>query len=370
MSKKNLFYIFVAAVAVVLSSCTERISISGSVSDAGSAVMYLYHDMLSQREVVDSVKLTDKGDFQFKVAKAASPEYYRLTLNGRSLVLAIDSLTTDINVVGEGKKIDEARIEGSDASVDIQRLRLSAYRLQELARTSTTSDVDAALATHKAMAQSIILSDTHSAAAYYAIYQTINGMYIFHPAEKDDLPYWTAVATGFDMNYPASERTKELKTTVLIAQKEMRSVRLSDEALLDSVSTTGALELSLPDRSGERVSLSSLKGKVVLLDFSAYGMESATAHILFLRELYDSYHDSDFEIYQVSLDQDKLLWMEHSRQVPWVCVRDERGPQTMSVITYNVTQMPTFFLIDRDGDVVGRYNHENIAEAVAAACRR
>jgi len=40
--------------------------------------------------------------------------------------------------------------------------------------------------------------------------------------------------------------------------------------------------------------------------------------------------------------------------LPWICVRDENGPNTRYAATYNIRAIPSYFLIDRSGDIVGR----------------
>jgi hypothetical protein len=105
-------------------------------------------------------------------------------------------------------------------------------------------------------------------------------------------------------------------------------------------------------------------GNVILIDFSAYAMEQASAHTLFLRELYATYHELGLEIYQISFDADKLLWLEQTRNIPWVCVRDEASVQSKYLITYNISELPTFFLMDKEGNILGRYNHENVENAI------
>ncbi|MGM9804978.1 MAG: thioredoxin-like domain-containing protein [Candidatus Aphodosoma sp.] len=364
MKIKNVFQVAAVSVMLFAAGCTDRVIVSGIIDGAGDRTIYLSHDRMSDWQVVDSLKLKADGKFSFSVNKPVCPEFYRISLDGESVVLAIDANTSGIDISAGKGALADASISGSDASNDIQRLRRSAFGLQRMAASGSSGEADSALAVHKRMAQSIILANTASPAAYYAVYQTINGLYIFHPGDAADLPYWTAVATGFDIHCADCERTGFIKSVVLAAQKEKRSVRLSDPALLDSVEIQGLVELSMPDRSGHDVALSSLKGSVVLLDFSSYDMETAAAHYLFLRELYGGFHDRGFEIYSVSLDSDKLFWLEQSRTMPWISVRDNNAPRTMSVISYNVTALPTFFLIDRNGDIVGRYNHENIRDAI------
>lgn len=355
--KKTLYIILLST---LLTGCADHVNIAGQIDGAAGKMIHLRHETPAGTQPVDSVRATKDGTFTFHLDHPRYPEFYRLTVDAHDIVIALDSTTEIIHIKADKDALIDARIEGSAASADIQRLRRSAYTLQALAREGNPAAVDSALAQHKTIARHIILSGTGTPAAYYAIHQTINGMYIFHPGDKTDLPYWTAVATAYDIRYPRWTGTEELKTTVLAAQRDLRTRRLIDEGITVDADIVGAIDLNLPDRSGERTRLSSLQGKVVLLDFSAYGMETSTAHTLFLRELYDEYHARGLEIYQVSSDADKLLWLEHSRQVPWISVRDDNAPQSMSVIWYNVRQLPTFFVIDRNGDIVGRPNHENV----------
>lgn len=71
-----------------------------------------------------------------------------------------------------------------------------------------------------------------------------------------------------------------------------------------------------------------------------------------LRELYNKYHTKGLEIYQVSIDRNKILWESSVENIPWICVRDESG---VFARNYNVLNLPTIFLINRKGDIVGRF---------------
>ena len=363
MKKHTLFLLAVLSL-FCFSSCQKKITFSGEVTDADSVMLYLQYDNMSAYQTIDSVMLCSGKPFSFKVARVQYPEFYRLLLGEKSLVLALDSLSNDIAIKAQLSTFEDAEIVGSQASSDIQALRQSALALQLVARTASVDVFSRAYYDHKLIAQHIILADTHSPAAYYAVYQRVNDVYLFNPLNTDDLPYWTAVATGFDVYCPASPRTAYLKDVVLSAQKQLRAVPLTDMSI-DAMPAIGAPELNLPNRSGDKVALSSLRGEVVLLDFSSYAMKTAPAHNLFLRELYDSYHSAGFQIYQVSVDEDRLLWMEKSRPMPWIAVRDDFSSNPISTATYNVTELPSFFLINREGDVVGRYNHENVKAAIA-----
>jgi len=73
-----------------------------------------------------------------------------------------------------------------------------------------------------------------------------------------------------------------------------------------------------------------------------------------LRDLYEKYHSRGFEIYQISLDQNKQLWQQSTKNIPWICVRDLNGPNTRYAESYNVSEIPTTFLIDKKGNILFR----------------
>src|SRR5689334_11203028 len=71
-----------------------------------------------------------------------------------------------------------------------------------------------------------------------------------------------------------------------------------------------AAEIALPSAKGDTIRLSSLKGKVVLLDFWASWCRPCRSANKDLVKIYDKYKSKGFEIYSVSLDDDKADWMK------------------------------------------------------------
>lgn len=348
-----------------LASCTNKVKISGKIGCAARQMVYLEYTGIYHSEVIDSVKANRNGKFKFRVKPSHYPDLYRVGLGRNFVVFSLDSASTDIDIVVPDSSFQLAQISGSEASADIQRLRLSHYNLKSYAYERNIQKVDSALAEHISLAESIILKDTRSMAAYYAINQTFNGNYYFNPYDKRGLQFWTAVATAFDMNFPDYDRSKELKTVVLDAIRQVRGYQLDPEKIIRSAEQTGFIEIELPDRRNNPTRLSSLIGNIVVIDFSAYTMDEAASHTMFLNEIYDAYHSKGLEIYQVSFDPNKLMWLEMTRNCRWVCVNDERSTESPYILTYNISEIPTLFLMDRQGNIVGRYNHLNIERAIS-----
>ena len=114
------------------------------------------------------------------------------------------------------------------------------------------------------------------------------------------------------------------------------------------------INISLPDKNKKTQNLSDLVGKMILIDFSAYENEQSVDYTFALRELYNKYHSRGFEIYQVSLDRNKMLWEKSVANIPWICVRDENGPNAICASSYNVSSIPTTFLMNKKGSIIGR----------------
>ena len=130
----------------------------------------------------------------------------------------------------------------------------------------------------------------------------------------------------------------------------------------DKVEKIGLYNIELPDIDGDTVSLRSLKGKVVLLDFTVYSIAGISSRNVGLREIYDKYRDRGFEVYQVSFDRNENFWSNSADNLPWICVRDEAGQASQNLLLYNISELPTYYLINRNNEIVYRDNQINDLE--------
>lgn len=116
-----------------------------------------------------------------------------------------------------------------------------------------------------------------------------------------------------------------------------------------------APEISLKDISGQTVSLSSFKGKVVLIDFWASWCMPCRKNNPKLVALYEKFKGEGFEILGVSIDKDNADWktaIEKDR-LSWTQVVDNAGWNAQSTIDYGVEGIPASFLVDQEGIIRG-----------------
>ena len=370
----GLFYTAVMGVAVLsLGSCTEKkFNINGTITQAKDSVLYLENMSLSGPKAVDSVKLDENGNFEFKQKAPDAPEFYRLRIANQMVNLAVDS-TENITVKAAYPTMSaNYEVSGSEECTKIRDLAYMQLALQRqvtaianspaLGVEAVEDSVTKVLEVYKNKVKlNYIFKEPMKAYSYYALFQTIvlgnANILIFNPrSSKDDVKVFAAVATSWDTYFPKAERGLNLHN---IAIEGMKNVRIAENNVrqtisADKVKVAGVIDIALTDNHGRVRKLTDLKGKVVLLDFQAFAAEGSLKRIMMMREIYNKYHDRGFEIYQVSFDPEEHFWKTKTAALPWVSVWDENGTRSAVLAQYNVQTLPTFFLIDRNNTLQKR----------------
>ncbi len=359
-----------ALMAAMLTSCDNRkFHIDGTVTEAKDSVLYLENMSLDGPVVVDSVKLDDKGSFSFSEKAPDAPEFYRLRIAGQIINLSVDSTETIKIKAAYPSMATGYTVEGSAECATIKELALKQIDLQNrviavqnnpnLGYDLTRDSIGKLIEAYKdEIKRNYIYKAPMRASSYFALFQTLGNMLIFNPRESaEDVKAFAAVATSWDTYHPNAVRGKNLHNIAIEGMKDVRIMRnkmAAQSIEASKVHVSNIIDISLLDNKGNRRSLTDLKGQVVLLDFHVFGARESTKRIMQMRELYNKYHSRGLEIYQVSLDPDEHFWKTQTAALPWISVRDPQGLQSKNLASYNVTSIPTFFLIDRNNELKKR----------------
>lgn len=350
--------------------------VKGVVAGADGQLMYLENVGISNVVTLDSIKLAPGGKFKFTEKCPEYPDFYRLRLNNQLINFAVDSTETISFVADAGTFATSYSVEGSenskaikaitlaqlDANQAISRLRKE-YEDKMISDTTYRMKVLAAADAYKEVARKYIYSAPMSTAAYFALFQQIDGLLFFDLYDRKDVKAYGAVATSYNHTYPESPRSKHLYNLTLQSMKVLRAQRPVDYSNVETKEIS-FLDIELPDVRGEVVKLSTVApGKVVLINFTAYQTEWSPALNMALGELYTKYHDQELEIYQVSLDSDFHFWRNGASNLPWVTVHDPQSVYSQVAGLYNVKQLPALFILDRKGNLVKRVEDVKKLEA-------
>lgn len=368
----HITFVAIIAAVMAISSCNEKkFQVTGNITDAKDSILYFEHMSLNGPVTTDSVKLTGDGSFSFSGKDEGTPEFYRLRIAGQIINIAVDSTETIEVNASYPTMASGYEVKGSYDCSKIKELALMQMRLQRnvnaiaadptLNVQAVTDSINKVVAAYKYKVKNdYIFKEPMKAYAYFALFQTINmgyqTMLIFNPRNsEDDVKVFAAVATSWDTFYPKAERGANLHNIALEGMKNVRIIRSEQAKRIDPkvINTSGIIEIALKDNKGIMRRLSDLKGKVVLLDFHLFSADGSADRIMMLRDIYNKYHKLGLEIYQVSVDTDEHFWKTQTAALPWISVRVDNNSASI-LNNYNVQAVPTFFLLNKNVNVVKR----------------
>ncbi len=126
-----------------------------------------------------------------------------------------------------------------------------------------------------------------------------------------------------------------------------------DKAVQYKVGDT-PIDISLPDLNGKPRNLYDYRGKYVLLEFWGSGCYPCRMENPHLRKLYNQYKDKGFEIYGVSLDEQKQYWAKAVKEdsINWVTVSDLKGFRGVVPLSFSISYIPKSFLLNPEGEII------------------
>lgn len=363
--------VLVAVGAALLTGCKHEphFTVKGKIEGAADSTLLLFKRGITGADFVDSVKIGKDGTFKLEAPAPEFPDLYVLRLGKQMINLAVDSVdmidveakmkdfATGYQLKGspQSELIRQLYLKELDAERQLQTLKTKLAK-KEIADSAYTTGVQNLANAYRGKAEEVILGNLRDLSAYFALFQKVNGLEVFDPLEKKDSRLFGAVATAWDAYHAKSPRAEHLKKFTLNAIGQRRALEGGGTNQLEATKTTEESEffnISLPGKDDRKVELKSLKGKVVLLDFTSYQAEEAPGHNIALNKVYQQYKDAGFTIYQVSFSTPIQLWKTSAGNLPWVCVHEDNA-NTDLVGRFNLQALPTMYLINRQGEISKR----------------
>ena len=371
----NKLFLVAAALLMALTSCqSTKVKISGRFVGAEADMVYLEQASMLDQTIIDSVKLSEDGNFMLQIDKVSKdPSLYHILYDGNRIPLLLQG-GDHITVNSAGNVLRNYEVKGSEESELLHEFNHSyvegVIALNEVMSELTANDLDETKRQELAVKYTklknevkqnqlrFIVEHKDRIASVYALYQRLPGDATLFNGNSDVI-YYRTVAEAIAESYPES-----LYLPLLRSQIARMDAQIS---LLSQVKTTSFPEISMPDMYGKEQSLSALEGKLILLHFWSAAVGNSNSFNADLKKVYEKYHDQGLEIFQVAIDTSKALWINtiQEQQLPWISVSDLKGELSPVVGAYNVRSLPSNYLIDRTGNIAGKdLMGEKLEEAI------
>ncbi len=364
---KRLALVLLAAASIAGCKNDNEVSIRGTAGDMKEGMIYLDQSDVDRSTVIDSTHLKS-GHFRFR-REITGPEFFQVRTAGNQFISLLampgDNITIEL---GKSPLVMNYSVTGSPESEKIkdldQHLYLTRRNLDSLRKVyselSATDIADRGPALEKEYTDAVnaqrkyniafILDNISTMASIKALYQRIDdNTYVLY--QPRDLQFLKIVSDSLSVKYPASRHVKALKENVA---SEMNRMYLDRMVSIASKNPATKPDPVLPDIKGKMVSLSSLRGKYVLVSFWTTTSEECLAQLPELRSLYSIYKRKGLEIYQVSLDTDRERWKSIVRfeELPWISVIEKDPQNPVYAISMGIRQLPANVLYDPQGNVI------------------
>lgn len=355
---KNLILLG-AALAPSLLFAQEDYTIKGKIGAFNSpAKVYMQYADQGQR-LLDSAIITN-GEFKFNgTVQEPTQAYLILSLEGLPLRELqnpdVNSIYLSKGVINiTGAELKTATISGNALNEEMTVYKSKMKPVEE--GLKSLNDEYAASSAEKKEDEAYIADLQARAADFFKLQATLTEQFI-----NENPNSYISLNLVDETLSPANITTFEAAFQNLSANlrnsTKGKSIAEKIEGMRKLAVGATAPDFTLPDTSGNDLSLSSLRGKYVLVDFWASWCGPCRHENPFVVAAYNKYKDKGFTILGVSLDNPgkKDAWMkaiEDDQLAQWTHVSDLQGWQSDVVKLYSIRGIPQNYLLDQDGKIV------------------
>ncbi len=348
------------ALLAVLSMSAQKYNIKGTWSAGAGQKVYLADKETKEHARFDSATVKADGTFALQ-GQLDQPRPVLLSFGGHTSDLFIADQPEITVSIAMRKFTDRKGNESEELAADIQggddQKVFTQLTTMYMSKTISKLAMMLALSQHKdnpAMLDSLqrqfqFMADELEISMRNKIDSASHTM---------AMPYF--VASTMLSDYPVDTlRAIYAKTTPKVKASAPGKRFEAALAQLSTVSVGGiAPDFTLPTPDGKTISLSSLRGHIVLLDFWATWCGPCLREMPNVKKLYDLYHDKGLEILGVALDEkkDEELWkkMIVDRGMSWNHGSSLQGWDCPVAKTFNVTAIPRMYIIDKEGKIIAQ----------------
>ena len=348
---RNVLTILVFVLTVLsCQSAKDEYSIKGTIAGVETGKVYLLKLVGEQPQSIDTANVVG-GKFTFK-GKMVTPDIRMLRLNDQDYFAQFFLDNANITVTAKKDSLRSTKITGSPTQdifktyiAEMEKLNKEVLALQgkyqNAMTTGNTSEADKAkidyqaiIDNNKVYTKNFVKEHSNSVVSAYIT--------LFQLADQIDVAELDSLASKFAPELSKSEYVVKINERIQEQKKTAIGIVAPD--------------FTMNDPEGKPIQLSSLRGKIVLVDFWAAWCGPCRQENPNVVKLYQQYHDKGFEILGVSLDKNKEDWLKAIKadNLTWMHVSDLQYWQNAAARLYGVNAIPQSFLLDKDGKIIGK----------------
>ncbi len=359
---------------LVFFSCVDstRISIQAEIEEGRGRTIYLDKLEISGPKELDSVKIKSTNRLSFS-QKITEPTFYRLRIDNRNFITLLVEPGEKITIEANASNLPGTyHVYGSEGSELLKKLNdqllLTKKQLnplvdeiialeegpefgKEYARIN--EELEKIIKDQRNFSIAFILENIESLAAITALYQQLDDEnYILN--QTKDIQFLKIVAQSLIKIYPKSSHVRALVADAENQEQQYEIFKLLNLAEEKGDVITTYPDIAMPGINGDTINLHSLNERYILLFFGSTYDQASVQLSHELIPIHRAYNNKGFQIYHVSIEQDREEWIRRIAfsELPWINVVELGEGRFSAAQKYNVQQIPSNYLINRDAGVV------------------
>lgn len=362
---KNIINIFL--LLLVFSSCklngsNDKYNIQGTLKGFPAKSIYLEKLGLKDVTLVDSATIDSKGAFSME--GVSENGFYRLKLDERTFWLFLLE-PSDYKVTIDLANADPFKITGPAGNDEFQlalkklndtktAMNAAQYKYSMYQQTGASQDSIAAVANELNQIGANFIEEMKKGikttkSPMVALFYVTNMPFQEYPEENK------LVIERLKKEIPNSSYTKDFTAVYEQFAQQAKAAESKEAAVASTAIGSPAPEIDLPTPDGKNIKLSSLKGKVVLIDFWASWCGPCRMEMPNVVKTYEKYKNKGFTVYSVSLDKEAGAWKNSIKALGMTWenqVSDLKFWQCEAAVRYGVNGIPATYLLDQNGTIV------------------